>query len=83
MLIRIQNGKLVLKRPQGDEKEGYKARASIITHFAKNDLHYFGLRLNTQIAKIIESTLGNCFDVHLEVANKEVLVVYTPTRKNM
>jgi antitoxin component of MazEF toxin-antitoxin module len=83
MLIRIQNRKLILKRPRGDEgEEGYRARVGIIARFAKGKPFYFGLRLNAQIAKIIESTLGNCFDVHLEVANEEVLVVYTPAREN-
>jgi|YelNatPaOPRAMG01_1025707.scaffolds.fasta_scaffold99883_3 bifunctional DNA-binding transcriptional regulator/antitoxin component of YhaV-PrlF toxin-antitoxin module len=82
MIIRIQDGKLILKRPRGDE-EGYKARVGIIAHSARgNRPFYFGLRLNTQIAKMIESALGNRFDVHLEESNGEVLVVYTPAREN-
>jgi bifunctional DNA-binding transcriptional regulator/antitoxin component of YhaV-PrlF toxin-antitoxin module len=84
MIIRIQDGKLILKRPRGDEREeGYRARVGIIARFARgNRPFYFGLRLNAQIAKIIESALGNCFDVHLEESNGEVLVVYTPAREN-
>jgi bifunctional DNA-binding transcriptional regulator/antitoxin component of YhaV-PrlF toxin-antitoxin module len=82
MLIKIQNGKLILKRPRGDEgEEGYRARVGIIARFARGN-DYFGLRLNTQIAKMIESTLGNCFNVHLEESSGEVLVVYTPVREN-
>jgi bifunctional DNA-binding transcriptional regulator/antitoxin component of YhaV-PrlF toxin-antitoxin module len=83
MLIRIQDGKLILKRPRGEREEGYKARVGIIARFTKgNKPEYFGLRLNTLIAKAIESALGNCFDVHLEESNGEVLVVYTPVREN-
>jgi bifunctional DNA-binding transcriptional regulator/antitoxin component of YhaV-PrlF toxin-antitoxin module len=81
MLIRIQDGKLILKRPRDEREEGYKARVGITARFARGNL-YFGLRLNTQIAKMIESALGNCFDVHLEESGGEVLVVYTPVREN-
>jgi len=81
MLIRIQDGKLILKRPRDEREEGYKARVGIIARFARGNF-YFGLRLNTLIAKAIESTLGNCFDVHLEESGGEVLVVYTPVREN-
>jgi bifunctional DNA-binding transcriptional regulator/antitoxin component of YhaV-PrlF toxin-antitoxin module len=83
MLIRIQDEKLILKRPRGDGEEGYRARVGIIARFAGgNRPFYFGLRLNTQIAKMIESALGNCFNVHLEESDGEVLVVYTPVREN-
>jgi len=83
MLIRIQDGKLILKRPRDEREEGYKARVGIIARFTKgNKPEYFGLRLNTLIAKAIESALGNCFDVHLEESGGEVLVVYTPVREN-
>jgi bifunctional DNA-binding transcriptional regulator/antitoxin component of YhaV-PrlF toxin-antitoxin module len=81
MLIKIQDGKLILKRLRGEEEGGYKARVGIIARFARDDLHYFGLRLKPQIAKEIENTFGNCFDVHLEESDGEVLVVYTPVKK--
>jgi hypothetical protein len=78
MLVKLQDRKLILKRAE-EGGSGYRARVGIVAH--RSNLKYFALRLPFELAREIETSLGNEFIVRLETDGREILAVYVPMKE--